>query len=209
MKKIVLLVFVLCCCVGTSYGSPARRTIRIFTTANGLPDNTINDIQKDPEGFLWIATNKGIARFDGKNFFSFSTKNLKHFFEDNVVNEIKIEGDSIYLISKKKGVKILDRKRLRLTDFSSEGVQSFYLQGKQQLILNTDGELQLFEDTKLIKTRSFRSYEAAGAILYQNNIYVLTQNKGILQCDSKTLKTKTSIPAEFIYMARIVIPAPR
>jgi signal transduction histidine kinase len=207
MKKIMLLVFVLCYCVGTSYGSPARRTIRIFTTANGLPDNTINDIQKDPEGFLWIATNKGIARFDGKNFFSFSTKNLKHFFEDNVVNEIKIEGDSIYLISKKKGVKILDRKRLRLTDFSSEGVQSFYLQGKQQLILNTDGELQLFEDTKLIKTRSFRSYEAAGAILYQNNIYVLTQNKGILQCDEKTLKTKTSIPAEFIYMYGKLVPS--
>lgn len=105
MKKIVLLVFVLCCCVGTSYGSPARRTIRIFTTANGLPDNTINDIQKDPEGFIWIATNKGIARFDGKNFFSFSTKNLAHFFEDNVVNEIKIEGDSIYLISKKRALK--------------------------------------------------------------------------------------------------------
>jgi ligand-binding sensor domain-containing protein len=133
MKKIVLLVFVLCCFLGVSnsYGNPARRTIRIFTTANGLPDNTINDIQKDSEGFLWIATNKGIARFDGKNFFSFSTKNLTRFFEDNVVNEIKIEGDSIYLISKKKGVKILDRKRLRLTDFSSEGVQSFYLQGKE------------------------------------------------------------------------------
>ncbi|MEN9981662.1 MAG: hypothetical protein RL542_1449 [Bacteroidota bacterium] len=104
MKKIVLFVFALCCFVAApnSYGSATSRRIQIFTTANGLPDNTINDIQKDPEGFLWIATNKGIARFDGKNFISFSKKNLAHFFEDDVVNEIKIDDNSIYLISKKK-----------------------------------------------------------------------------------------------------------
>ena len=202
MKKIVLFVFALCCFVAApnSYGSATSRRIQIFTTANGLPDNTINDIQKDPDGFLWIATNKGIARFDGKNFISFSKKNLAHFFEDDVVNEIKIDGNSIYLISKKNGVKILNRKQLNLTDFSTKGIQSFYIQGKQQLVLTTDGELLLYEDRKLKKTRSFRSYEPVGAILYLNSICVLTQNKGVIQCKIENLTAKQTIPADTVYM---------
>ena len=81
--------------------TPSRnnsRIAQIFTTVNGLPDNTINDIQKDKEGYLWIATNKGIARFDGKNFISFSKNTHPLFFKDNVVNEIQIDDNSIYLI---------------------------------------------------------------------------------------------------------------
>ena len=65
--------------------TPSRnnsRIAQIFTTVNGLPDNTINDIQKDKEGYLWIATNKGIARFDGKNFISFS-----NFFSASILPE--------------------------------------------------------------------------------------------------------------------------
>jgi ligand-binding sensor domain-containing protein/two-component sensor histidine kinase len=209
MKKIVLVLVSMCYFVSASnsYGSATSRRIQIFTTANGLPDNTINDIQKDPDGFLWIATNKGIARFDGKNFISFSKRNLAHFFKDDVVNEIKIDGNSIYLVSKKNGVKILDRKQLNLTDFSRKGIQSFYINGKHQLVLTTDGELLLYEDQKLKKTRSFRSYEPVGAILYQNSICILTQNKGVIQCQIENLKTNRIIPADFVYMYGKLIPS--
>jgi signal transduction histidine kinase/DNA-binding response OmpR family regulator len=42
------------------------RVIAAFTTANGLPNNTINTIVADSLGYFWISTNKGITRFNRK-----------------------------------------------------------------------------------------------------------------------------------------------
>ncbi|MBE7170787.1 MAG: response regulator [Williamsia sp.] len=35
----------------------------VFTTAQGLPDNTIYSIQTDSQGYLWLSTNQGLCRF--------------------------------------------------------------------------------------------------------------------------------------------------
>jgi signal transduction histidine kinase/ligand-binding sensor domain-containing protein len=39
-----------------------------FTTADGLPSNHIYGAVQDSLGFLWIATDNGVSRYDGKNF---------------------------------------------------------------------------------------------------------------------------------------------
>jgi len=36
--------------------------------SGGLPSNLIHSIAQTPDGYLWIATNKGLVRFDGINF---------------------------------------------------------------------------------------------------------------------------------------------
>lgn len=46
-----------------------------FTTKEGLPSNHIYDITEDNKGFLWITSDNGLARFDGKNFYLYSVKN--------------------------------------------------------------------------------------------------------------------------------------
>ena len=43
-----------------------------FTTNNGLPSNTISDIVQDENGFIWIATDYGISKFDGLTFQNFT-----------------------------------------------------------------------------------------------------------------------------------------
>ncbi|WP_344823181.1 two-component regulator propeller domain-containing protein, partial [Rurimicrobium arvi] len=44
-----------------------------YTINNGLASNTIYDIYKDPEGFFWLGTDKGISRFNGLTFENFTT----------------------------------------------------------------------------------------------------------------------------------------
>jgi len=39
-----------------------------FNDENGLPQNSIKDISKDKEGFIWLATESGLVRFNGKRF---------------------------------------------------------------------------------------------------------------------------------------------
>ena len=50
--------------------APRLQDYRIarWTTAEGLPQNTINDIIALPNGELWLATFGGLARFDGARF---------------------------------------------------------------------------------------------------------------------------------------------
>ncbi|RYF71854.1 MAG: response regulator, partial [Cytophagaceae bacterium] len=55
--------------VGTRDGGlnlllPDQRSFRHFTTAQGLPSNTVFGIQEDQRGRLWISTDKGLAQFD-------------------------------------------------------------------------------------------------------------------------------------------------
>lgn len=41
---------------------------RTFTMADGLPNNTINSLQADGQGFLWAGTSKGLLRLDTRTF---------------------------------------------------------------------------------------------------------------------------------------------
>src|ERR1700733_14138152 len=39
-----------------------------FTDENGLPQNSINDLLFDDNGFLWLGSQGGLVRFDGFSF---------------------------------------------------------------------------------------------------------------------------------------------
>ena len=58
--------------------SHAQMPVHInYTTSNGLLDNFIYDIKLDNQGFLWIATEEGLQRFDGSKFKTYTyTENL-------------------------------------------------------------------------------------------------------------------------------------
>ena len=69
-KRIILLSFFLLrlnsifCQQPTSYN---------YTTTDGLPSSESYDIIQDKKGFIWIATDRGVSRFDGYKFKNFTT----------------------------------------------------------------------------------------------------------------------------------------
>ena len=48
---------------------------RHFTVDDGLPQSIITDIMKDSRGFIWLASNGGVSRFDGHIFHNYSVAN--------------------------------------------------------------------------------------------------------------------------------------
>lgn len=42
--------------------------VNVWQTSDGLPINVLQDIQQTPDGYLWIGTSQGLARFDGTRF---------------------------------------------------------------------------------------------------------------------------------------------
>lgn len=62
-----------------SYTSIAQHVsdfdIRHFNSENGLPQNSINAIAPDEYGFVWMASEAGLLRYDGRNFKVYNKKN--------------------------------------------------------------------------------------------------------------------------------------
>src|SRR5262245_46714586 len=46
-----------------------------LTTADGMPQNSVLSIAQTPDGYLWVGTYEGLARFDGADFMVFNNVN--------------------------------------------------------------------------------------------------------------------------------------
>jgi ligand-binding sensor domain-containing protein len=71
MKKILTIIILFLC----QYLSAQTPFLRRYTVDDGLPSSHVYRVFQDSNGFLWICTDKGLARFDGYNFEKFSTNN--------------------------------------------------------------------------------------------------------------------------------------
>ncbi len=69
MKQCIFILWFSCLC-HTTWGqiSTIKQYVSYYSTTNGLPDNNINCIQQDDEGYIWIGTSQGICYFDGNTF---------------------------------------------------------------------------------------------------------------------------------------------
>ncbi|HJW32066.1 MAG TPA: response regulator [Holophagaceae bacterium] len=72
-----LIAFGVCTSLLGSGGIDARRdevlragrpSFQVYTDKDGLPQNSIEGVTFDAKGYLWIATQDGAARFDGRNW---------------------------------------------------------------------------------------------------------------------------------------------
>ncbi|WP_316839898.1 ATP-binding protein [Pedobacter gandavensis] len=49
-------------------------SVKQYSDVNGLPQNSIKSIAKDDAGYIWLATEDGLSRFDGDNFMHFDKR---------------------------------------------------------------------------------------------------------------------------------------
>ena len=89
-----------------------------FTKVDGLPSNTILDLDMDSKGTLWIASSRGLSKFNGSNFNNF---NRKDGLPSNLVTSVHIDNldeSRIWTGSKRSG----------LTRFDGKGFYTFTIQ---------------------------------------------------------------------------------
>jgi ligand-binding sensor domain-containing protein/signal transduction histidine kinase len=67
-----------------SKGPPSEYTSRAWQTDEGLPHNLVRSITQTPDGYLWVGTRLGLARFDGMHFTCFDAKNTPALRNHNV-----------------------------------------------------------------------------------------------------------------------------
>lgn len=57
---------------------------QVWTTEDGLPQASVHAVLQSREGYLWVATEGGVARFDGQSFAVFSHATVPAFTSDDI-----------------------------------------------------------------------------------------------------------------------------
>jgi signal transduction histidine kinase/ligand-binding sensor domain-containing protein len=66
---LLMQTWLVCQALALDPRQPASSYVRTdFTVEDGLPDNRVNAITQTRNGFLWVGTDGGLARFDGEHF---------------------------------------------------------------------------------------------------------------------------------------------
>src|SRR4051812_47190693 len=95
LKQPLRRVVIACAMLGTSLpvraldpgkpmGEYRRQTWQIDS---GLPQNTVHAVLQTRDGFMWMATESGLVRFDGAEFRTFDTANTPEM-HSNLVDDL-------------------------------------------------------------------------------------------------------------------------
>ncbi len=84
-----------------------------FTIQNGLPQNTVNGICQDSDGYIWFATQVGAARYDGYEFEYFT---VSRGLPDNFVNCLLAARDGAIWFGTESGLARYDGTGFRVYD---------------------------------------------------------------------------------------------
>src|SRR5215471_14440295 len=106
--------------------TPGKEIIRyghnVWRTENGLPQNTVRAILQTRDGYIWLATDEGLARFDGLRFTVFDKQNTPEIKSNNIQVLYEDREGNLWIGTDKGLVRLKDRK---FTAYSTrEGLSS-------------------------------------------------------------------------------------
>ena len=126
-----------------------------YTSDDGLSDNSCNKIVQDEDGFIWIATNSGLNRFDGKDFIKFYSTGSDKSLPGNHINDIVCLHGHMLAVATENGLGILDTKTgiCNHLDISADAslqtttntIWNLLTDKKGDLIVGTKGGIYVFD----------------------------------------------------------------
>jgi ligand-binding sensor domain-containing protein len=109
-SRLIPWMLVVCCVVVASSSGQDRYTsslqkyhVRSWSTTDGLPNNKIFAVLQSSSGYVWLATQEGLVRFDGEHFTTFDSKNTPAFLHNEVTTLFE-DKDSVLWISTIRGL---------------------------------------------------------------------------------------------------------
>lgn len=126
-----------------------------YTSSNGLPSSTIYDIIQDKNGYFWIATNKGLSRFNGTRFINYGINDGLN--STTIVSLQEGKDGKIYIGNYLKGINVIENGKI--SNVTSPSADSYSMQRlfleNENLISYATNSLILYRDSLSTRIISF------------------------------------------------------
>lgn len=126
MKIFIALIFLTIMFLGTNLiAQPPHLSFSKYTTQQGLSSNNVYDILKDSYGFLWLATEDGLNRFDGTNFkvYSHELDNDNSLRANHITALFETKDGTIWIGTNGGGLSFYDRNKDSVFNFVDKNPQ--------------------------------------------------------------------------------------
>jgi signal transduction histidine kinase/ligand-binding sensor domain-containing protein len=70
---------------------------RSWRVEDGLPQSSVNAVAQTSDGYLWLATEEGLVRFDGMSFVVFDRSRVPDLASDSIVSLLTAESSEIWI----------------------------------------------------------------------------------------------------------------
>jgi signal transduction histidine kinase/ligand-binding sensor domain-containing protein len=188
-----------------------KYVVRSWNSSSGLPQNSINRIVQDKNGFIWLATFGGLARFDGYSFRVY-TSNEFPVLQNDRINFIAVDSQNRIWISNEIGKLIIfDGKTftditskfpaayLNISQFAEDSKGNFYL-------YSTTKEFFYYSKNTVTRLVFPKNEKPAGGFAFvslsyrtkNDTLLAIYDNSAALFHNGRAVKTASiSLPVEF------------
>lgn len=115
----------------------ANNSFRTISVADGLPSQDVSALMKDKQGYLWIGTSRGLARFDGVHVYP-----CQETLNEDVWSLAEV-GEDTLLVGTASGLKLYSRYRAEISnvDMPATIVKTICLLSADKVVLGTEDGL--------------------------------------------------------------------
>ncbi|MEO1081181.1 MAG: diguanylate cyclase [Pseudomonadota bacterium] len=168
LARLLLALFLLTCAQGSHGNTPSLfdlgdRYFESFQELESFGADIVMDIQQGPSGFIWLATQKGLLRYDGHDFRAYvHDENDPRSISGDYVRAMEFVDDKLWIGTYSDGVSVFDPRtdsfmRIQADAASADGliendIRSLTRAGKWIVIASRSG-INLFDLTTNKLTR--------------------------------------------------------
>jgi len=186
--------------------------VKTYSFNEGLTTYNIKKAVQDKYGFIWLATQDGVYRYDGTNFERY--KKSSNGIRENFIFDIALGHDeNLYIASFLAGVDVINIRTLKVTPLLSQKkenedglpdlwIEKIFCDAENNLWIGGQEYLKIFN----LNEKKFKDFQQAVTIrpdnhitfissVDKNTIAVGAKDYGILFYNTSSLKIQDSIRA--------------
>ncbi|MFW6348345.1 MAG: ligand-binding sensor domain-containing protein, partial [Cyclonatronaceae bacterium] len=133
---------------------PDRLISEKWGMEDGLPVNSIIDIEQDHHGFLWLTTYDGLVRFDGHSFTNYNSRThpeipanrFRHIYHDKENNDLWFSIEYGGVLRFRQGSFTFFGEEAGLENSAAQAIRPFRWQG--ELLFPTQNAIYAFDENE-------------------------------------------------------------
>ncbi len=85
-------------------GAAPNYFVRVWQSENGLPQNAVTSVLQTRDGYIWVGTYSGLARFDGVRFTTFNNNNTPEMHSSRITSLFEADDGMLWIGHERGGV---------------------------------------------------------------------------------------------------------